>query len=748
MAEHRPTDTLIELLRQSLAAAPAGLAPRHLLDRLAELGEEISRPTLNRLLTQGVDRGLWAPQASGRSTVYTLGQSLPSPSSLPTDTAMTDTATSSTRLTDETQGQPKKRGATPKVKKDAKPVNVQDRIRSMVWWVADTLRDKTGLQVEAYQPVTLALLALKRNLDIQLEQLQAEGKMAAILAGELPMLKTGLRDAKDVARTLNGVHGFWDAAQLKGARFGLPLMTWTDLVNFRDSDTNGPRDEPLVMVLNANPEGHRTAETALFTYTTHAQDLKALILEIDESLVPDLRESFGAIGLHGVMGAGSEHAATLNNDILRILCTEEGSAGAARLRDFDLSLKAVSVDVFSDTYMDLLGRFAEDSGKRGGEYFTPTELVNNALLFTPMETLVQKLHDDPTAVVRIADPTAGSNTFLIKAHERLEQVAREMGLTVPQHRQLAFFAQELKNTQVGLGVFNMFYHGLAARLNPTEDEVYVGRRPEQGGILGRINGNTISDYVGKIGKQAGQIDLVLANPPYGTDDYGIAHALSARGNPQDQRWSAGVPTRSEGEWPFVQTIVDLLSPTGFAAVVLPLGVLFRDGGADYRRWLIEKDWIEGVVVAPSNQFLTTSIPVCVLLINKNKSPSARGGVFFINASEDFTKQGKFNHWDVARSVQAWKERREESGYCGFVSIERLRKAPAYTLAVNRWFSPIREKVVLDPHQMAQDVEGIQKGLTTRGQWLANVMGQAQALWQPMPANLNRDEEEDKQGEQA
>ena len=77
MAEHRPTDTLLELLRQALADATNGLAPRQLLAHLVELGEDSSRPTLNRLLTQGVDPGLWSPQGQGRAVVYVLGQVAP-----------------------------------------------------------------------------------------------------------------------------------------------------------------------------------------------------------------------------------------------------------------------------------------------------------------------------------------------------------------------------------------------------------------------------------------------------------------------------------------------------------------------------------------------------------------------------------------------------------------------------------------------------------------------------------------------
>lgn len=717
MAEHRPTDTLLALIGENLGQNPDGLAPKNLLDLLNQQGEDISRPTLNRLLVQGVEQNLWSPQGAGRSTLYILGRAAPTPSS------------QDIPMTADSKTTPKKGTTKAKSKKAAEPVklqNIQSQIQSVVWWVADTLRDKTGLGVEAYQPVTLALMALKRNLDIQAEQLRS-GVLADALATEIPLMKGGLREASDVARNLNNQNGFWDPTVLSGDRFGLPFMTWADFANFKDSDKQGERAEPYTMVLRSNPEGHQTPETALFTYTTRAPDLKALILEIIDSLVPDLREAFGAIGIHNVLGSQSKHAATLSNSVLRDICTQTGDGNTRRLTDFDLGMTAISTDLFSDTYMDLLGRFAEDSGKKGGEFFTPTPLVENALKFLPIDEISQNLSKNPSHVLRVGDPTAGSNTFLVKFHEAITAALSKQGLKDVEARQFAFFAQELKNTQVGLGVFNMFYHGLAKRLNPTETELHLGRRPEQGGIVARINGNSISEYTPKIGEQSGKLDVVVANPPYGTDDYGVVYANSARNHDGDRRWTAGVPTRSEGEWSFIQTITDLLSPSGVAVIVLPLGVLFRDGGKDFRQWLIEKDWLEGIIAAPSNQFLTTSIPVCLMVLNKNKKKENKGGVYFINASNDFTKVGKFNQWNEERAVNAWKTREEIPHYSGFVEAERLRKAN-YTLSVNRFFAPPQEKIQYDPNQLLADIQKIEEESKARVEWLNDVFKQASRIW--------------------
>jgi type I restriction enzyme M protein len=196
----------------------------------------------------------------------------------------------------------------------------------------------------------------------------------------------------------------------------------------------------------------------------------------------------------------------------------------------------------------------------------------------------------------------------------------------------------------------------------------------------------------------------------------------------------GVPTRSEGEWAFINTVVDLLSPTGKALIVLPLGVLFRDGGKVFRQFLVEKNWIEGIVSLPANQFLTTQIPVCMLLLNKDTERDFWGnprkhGVFMVNAAEDFTKTGKLNHWDQDDAVNFWHAREDKPGYGGFVPVETLRsERNSYNLSINRYFSPIREKETLDPVSLAQEVQTIQGRLAARSEWLDGKPGEGGGLW--------------------
>lgn len=606
------------------------------------------------------------------------------------------------------------------------PMHIQQyrQLQAVVWNIADTLRDKSGLQVDGYRPVTLVLLALKRNLDT-LARLQLPGGwIQTEMAKQASMLDTGLMTGADFARSVNARTEIFDpsifaASSPKWNKACAALMRWDDLLTFPET-VSSKRNQAITLDLAANPAGK-----SWFTYTTEAGDLKTLMEELVNLHVADLREAFGAIGLHAALVPADPHAPRLTTEVLRKLVTD--------LASIDLSLDAIPGDVFSDVYMDLLGRFAADSGKKGGDFFTPTPLVKGGLRLLPIDRMARELSENPNKRIVIADPTAGAFTFLTQAYDAIQASAQAQGLGDLDRRQFIFHAQELTPIQAGLGVFNFFFHGLASRLAPINSlEEANGRSLAAGGAVGRIVGNTISDYTSKLGHQSGKIDLVLANPPYGTADYGLEYAENPKTG--DGRWHVGKPTRSEGEWAFVNTVVDLLSPTGKALIVLPLGVLFRDGGKAFRQYLAEKNWIEGIVSLPANQFLTTQIPVCMLLLNKDTEHDFWGnprkhGVFMVNAADDFTKTGKLNHWDQDDAVEFWRAREDKPGYGGFVPIETLRsERNDFNLSINRYFAAIKEKVILDPVALAGDVRAIQARLSKRAEWIDGKPGGDGGLW--------------------
>lgn len=748
MAAHRPLLPLLVTLYQTAQANPLGSAAATfeaaINQDMANQGKApMPRPTRVVTLRQAVSLGVLRAEGEKRGRRYFAGMENPGAWDEEELTQRLDKlAEDSGEENEEGVGSASKKSArrqvSPKAtsgqtkpktiltQTTAMPLHAQQfrQLQGVVWNIADVLRDKSGLQVDGYRPVTLVLLALKRNLDT-VARLQQQGRwIQTELSKQIDMLNTGLMTGEDFARQVNQRTEIFDpaifAANSPNANKAcVTMMTWKDLLEFPET-SEAQRTSDLTLNLSFNPP-----DKSWFTYTTRAGNLKALMEELVSLHVADLREAFGAIGLRAALTPGDAHAPKLDQNVLRELVND--------LATVDVSLEAIPGDVFSDVYMDLLGRFAADSGKKGGDFFTPTPLVKGGLRMLPIDRIARELAANPAKRTIIADPTAGAGTFLTQFYDAIQESAVRQGLGMLDRRQFCFHAQELTPIQAGLSVFNFFFHGLAARLSTlTPLEEANGRSLSAGGAVGRIVGNTISDYTAKLGQMAGKVDLVLANPPYGTADYGLDYANApAEG---DMRWHVGVPTRSEGEWAFVNTVVDLLAPTGKALIVLPLGVLFRDGGKIFRQFLVEKNWIEGIVSLPANQFLTTQIPVCMLFLNKDTEQDFWGnprkhGVFMVNAAEDFTKTGKLNHWDQDAAVEFWAAREDKPGYGGFVPVETLRSdRNAYNLSINRYFPPIREKEILNPASLAQEVQTIQARLLARSLWLDGEPGDGGGLW--------------------
>lgn len=744
MASH-PLLPLLVTLYQTAQAHPLGAQARQFEEALAaEAGntgdEPLPRPTRVVTLRQAVALGVLRAEGERRGRRYFPGTENPggwSEEGLASRLLATVGADGGVHpVPKATSGQAAKvrrgKGAATEASPDDGGTSSQaqqfKRLQSVVWGIADTLRDQSNLQVDGYRPVTLLLLTLKRGMDTQ-RSLQRPGQwVAKALDAEAAALDSGLRAGADVAGDINQrLETFdtkiFDRRSPDYDKSGVVMMTWEDLRRFNGTQDGRPATTARPVRLGINPPGKDW-----FSYATTAGNLVDLVEELVRLHAADLREAFGAIGLHAALKPQDPNAARLTDAVLKRLID--------RLADVDMSMEAIPGDVFSDAYMDLLAKFAHESGKKGGDFFTPGPLVQGGLRFLPLQRIVRGLIDAPRRQVSIADPTAGAFTFLTQAYDAVQKAAVAIQGTGLKRQQFIFHAQELTPVQAGLGVFNFFFHGIASRLaliGPSEE--VNGRDTRAGGAVGRIVGNSISEYVNKIGHQSGKIDLVLANPPYGTADYGIDYARSAdRG--RDARWQAGQPTGSEGEWAFINTVVDLMAPDGKALIVLPLGVLFRESGKAFRQFLVEKNWIEGIVALPSNQFLTTTIPVCLMLLNKETGQDATGfdgqprrhGVFFVNASDDFTKTGKFNHWDQDAAVEAWWNRLEKPGYSGFVGVDKLREARNdYNLSLNRYFAPIKKKEALDPVALGAAAGRVRARLAARSEWFDGRDGQS-GLW--------------------
>jgi type I restriction enzyme M protein len=275
----------------------------------------------------------------------------------------------------------------------------------------------------------------------------------------------------------------------------------------------------------------------------------------------------------------------------------------------------VSHDLLGQGYEYLLKNFADESGKKAGEFFTPRQVVR---------LLIRILQPQPGEAVY--DPACGSGGMLV---ETINTVRDHGGDT----RTLRLYGQEVNLTTSAIARMNLFLHDI-------EDFKIV-----RGDTL-RSPGLREGD--GHISK----FDVVVANPPFSLSNWG-ADTWAA-----DPRSSTGVPPAKNGDFAWIQHMVySMTSGTGRVGVVMPHGVLFR-GGAEgrIREALIKADQLEAVIGLPGNLFYSTSIPACLLIFRAEKSADRRGHVLFVDGSQRFTKgrnQNQMTDEDVQAVLDAY-----------------------------------------------------------------------------------------------
>jgi len=286
----------------------------------------------------------------------------------------------------------------------------------------------------------------------------------------------------------------------------------------------------------------------------------------------------------------------------------------------------VSHDLLGAGYEYLLKNFADESGKKAGEFFTPRAVVN---------LLVAILQPEPGESVY--DPTCGSGGMLVATINQL----RDAGMD---HRTLRVYGQEINLTTSSIARMNLFLH---------EIEDFDIKRGDT------LRAPAFKDTNGAVR----QFDAVIANPPFSLSNWGAERWAS------DPRAICGVPPAKNGDLAFVQHMVSSMKPgTGRVGVVMPHGVLFRGGAeAKIRQCLIEKDLLEAVVGLPPNLFYSTSIPACLLIFRDQKPADRKDHVLFIDGSARFDKgknQNVMSEGDVAALVKAYRTGEDPDGEGG------------------------------------------------------------------------------------
>lgn len=299
-------------------------------------------------------------------------------------------------------------------------------------------------------------------------------------------------------------------------------------------------------------------------------------------------------------------------------------------QDMDFSgSTAEGDDLLGDAYEYLMRHFATQSGKSKGQFYTPAEVSR------VIAQLLQIPADTPKSTT-VYDPTCGSGSLLIKVAD-----AAPNGLSI--------YGQENDNATWALARMNMFLHGY---------DTHVLQQ-----------GNTLADPKFTENGNLKRFDYLVANPPF---------SVKTWTNGFD--WSYGrfdgfdTPPDKNGDFAFLLHMVKSLMPRGKGVVVLPHGVLFRGNSeARIRTELIKRGYIKAIIGLPVNLFYGTPIPACLIVLDK-EGAQARSGIFMIDASKGFAKDGPKNRLrprDMHKIVDAFTGGKAIKGYSRMVPISEI-----------------------------------------------------------------------------
>jgi type I restriction enzyme M protein len=305
-------------------------------------------------------------------------------------------------------------------------------------------------------------------------------------------------------------------------------------------------------------------------------------------------------------------------------------------------------DLLGDAYEYLMRQFATDSGKSKGQFYTPAEVSRVLAKVIGIDAATST---DQT----IYDPTCGSGSLLLKAHDEAEYLT---GLD------LAIYGQEMDNATAGLAKMNTILHDC-----PTS-EIWQD--------------NTLaSPYFKESDGGLKRFDFAVANPPFSYKAW--SNGLDPE-NDLYNRFEYGIPPAKNGDYAFLLHIIASLKSSGKGAVILPHGVLFRGNvEADIRKKILQQGFIKGIIGLPPNLFYGTGIPACIVVIDKENA-NDRNGVFMIDASRGFMKDGNKNRLrdrDIHKIVDTFTNQLEISKYSRMVPFAEI-EGNDYNLNIPRY----------------------------------------------------------------
>jgi len=301
-------------------------------------------------------------------------------------------------------------------------------------------------------------------------------------------------------------------------------------------------------------------------------------------------------------------------------------------------------DLLGAAYEYLIKFFADSAGKKGGEFYTPAEVVRLLVQITK-----------PEAGNEIYDPTVGSGGFLIQSHQYVEEQGQNPN-------DLALYGQDSNGTVWSICNMNMILH------NITRFTIE--------------NGDTLEDPQILENGQIRRFDRVLANPPF-SQNYSRANVKFPG---RFREWCP--ETGKKADLMFVQHMLASLKPRGHMATIMPHGVLFRGGKEKLiREIFITDDVIEAIISLPPGLFYGTGIPACVIVANKSKPETLKNKILFINADREYAEgkaQNKLRPEDIEKIDFVFTHKLEIPKYSRLVDKAEIVETHDYNLNIRRY----------------------------------------------------------------
>lgn len=330
-----------------------------------------------------------------------------------------------------------------------------------------------------------------------------------------------------------------------------------------------------------------------------------------------------------------------------------------------LGLRNTEPDILGRAYEYLLRKFAEGQGQSAGEFYTPKEVG------WLMAELI-----NPKPYTTIYDPTCGSGGLLIKARLFFEKSNPDQKSRAPK-----LYGQELNPVTFAIAKMNMFLHDYT-------DSLFA-------------IGDTFKDPKFTESSRLKEFDYVVANPMWNQSNYNEEFY-------ENDKWNRFLadnsPPTSSADWGWCQHILASLKEKGHAAVVLDTGAASRGSGSrtnnkekEIRKMIIEKDFVESVILLPDNLFYNTSAPGIILFFNCNKSSERKEQILVINASNYFRKEKPKNvltNEGVRAIVEVYNSWETREKLSKVVSLEEIRNAD-YNLSPSQ-FVEVADKATHRP----------------------------------------------------